>query len=260
MRKMKSLHILLVDDEYYLRQTMIRRIQELESDFRVEAEASDGQEALKLLKEKDIQLVFTDIRMPEMDGLVLSRKIHELYPDILTIVLTGYADFSYAQEALRNGVFDYLLKPVDPEALETVLNRALLRLKDSFELTSEEKEASGSLSAEASVEQAILYMQKHYMEDIDIGSLAEKLGFHSAYLTRLFNRYAGESPLKYLTNIRIHEAKRLLKDPSLSISAVGEKVGYPDQFHFSKTFRKATGLNPSAFRKQLEEETGSETP
>ena len=256
MIKQSSLHILLVDDEYYLRQTLVRRIGELGSEFRVEEEAENGQEALKLLKEKDIQLVITDIRMPVMDGLELSRKIQELYPDILTIILTGYADFSYAREALRYGVFDYLLKPVDPESLENVLNRASLRLRNDVELSLEDTadlSSSGNLSAKESVDQAIAYMRLHYMEDIDIGTMAEKLGFHSAYLTKLFNRYAGESPLKYLTSIRIHEAKKLLKDPSLTISAVGERVGYPDQFHFSKTFRKATGMNPSAFRKQSEE-------
>lgn len=253
MKKQKALHILLVDDEHFLRQNMLRRITELETDFVVEAQASDGQEALNILKEKDIQLVFTDIRMPVMDGLELSKKIHTLYPDILTIILTGYADFSYAQEALRYGVFDYLLKPVDSEQLESVLNHALLKLKNDYEISDDDAENQSSLSPEESVEKAISYMQQHYMEDIDIATLAEKLGFHSAYLTKLFNRYAGESPLKYLTNIRIHEAKRLLKDTSLSIGAVGEKVGYPDQFHFSKTFRKVTGVNPSSFRKQTEE-------
>ena len=88
------------------------------------------------------------------------------------------------------------------------------------------------------------------MEDIDIGSLADSLGFHSAYLTRLFNRYVGESPLKYLKNLRINEAKKLLRDSTLSIAETGARVGYPDQCHFSKTVRKITGMNPSAFRAQ----------
>ena len=103
------------------------------------------------------------------------------------------------------------------------------------------------------MQQAIRYMEEHYMEEIDIGVLASELGFHSAYLTRLFGRYAGTSPLKYLTNIRIAEARRLLLDTSLPISAIGARVGYPDQFHFSKTFRKATGENPSAFRKKAKQ-------
>ena len=88
------------------------------------------------------------------------------------------------------------------------------------------------------------------MEDIDIGALADSMGFTPAYLTKLFSRYVGETPLKFLTGIRIHEAKRLLLESTLTIKEVGEHVGYPDQFHFSKTFRKYTDMNPSAYRKQ----------
>ena len=223
-KKIQYYQVLLVDDEYYVRQSLLRRIRNLENeDFKVIGEAENGEEALDMLRKHDIQLVITDIRMPVMDGLDLTRKILEQYPHILTVILTGYADFEYARKALRYGAFDYLLKPVSEESLDNLLSRARTRLSE------------------------------HYMEDIDISLMASELGFHSAYLTRLFGRYAGVTPLKYLTNLRIQEAKRLLLDTSLPISVVGERVGYPDQFHFSKTFRKATGVNPSAFRKQEKE-------
>ena len=239
--------VILVDDEFYIRQSLQRHFNNLGSeDFKVIAEAENGQEALVLLEQHTVQMVITDIRMPVMDGLELARQIHEKYPHIVTVILTGYADFEYAQRSLRYGAFDYLLKPVSDEALDDLLVRARTVLNDLYELPEEKRT---SLSGEESVQQAIRYMQEHYMEDIDIGVLASEMGFHSAYLTRLFGRYVGISPLKYLTNIRIQEAKRLLLDTSLPISTVGEQVGYPDQFHFSKTFRKATGENPSAFRK-----------
>ena len=239
--------VILVDDEFYIRQSLQRHFNNLGSeDFKVIAEAENGQEALVLLEQHTVQMVITDIRMPVMDGLELARRIHERYPHIITVILTGYADFEYAQKSLRYGAFDYLLKPVGEEALDDLLGRARTVLNDLYELPEEKRT---SLSGEESVQQAIRYMKEHYMEDIDIGVLASEMGFHSAYLTRLFGRYVGISPLKYLTNIRIQEAKRLLLDTSLPISTVGEQVGYPDQFHFSKTFRKATGENPSAFRK-----------
>ena len=250
----KQLHhyqILLVDDEYFVRQSLLRRITDLkDDDFKVIGEAENGKEALDLLIKHDVQLVITDIRMPVMDGLELTKKIREKHPHILTVILTGYADFEYAQTALRYGAFDYLLKPVSEEALDDLLSRVRTGLEEFYELP---EDSRSQLSGEESVQQAIRYMEEHYMEEIDIGVLASELGFHSAYLTRLFGRYAGTSPLKYLTNIRIAEARRLLLDTSLPISAIGARVGYPDQFHFSKTFRKATGENPSAFRKKAKQ-------
>ena len=250
-KKIQYYQVLLVDDEYYVRQSLLRRIRNLENeDFKVIGEAENGEEALDMLRKHDIQLVITDIRMPVMDGLDLTRKILEQYPHILTVILTGYADFEYARKALRYGAFDYLLKPVSEESLDNLLSRARTRLSELYEPPEDER---NNMSGEEYVQLAIRYLNEHYMEDIDISLMASELGFHSAYLTRLFGRYAGVTPLKYLTNLRIQEAKRLLLDTSLPISVVGERVGYPDQFHFSKTFRKATGVNPSAFRKQEKE-------
>ena len=250
-KKIQYYQVLLVDDEYYVRQSLLRRIRNPENeDFKVIGEAENGEEALDMLRKHDIQLVITDIRMPVMDGLDLTRKILEQYPHILTVILTGYADFEYARKALRYGAFDYLLKPVSEESLDNLLSRARTRLSELYELPEDER---NNMSGEEYVQLAIRYLNEHYMEDIDISLMASELGFHSAYLTRLFGRYAGVTPLKYLTNLRIQEAKRLLLDTSLPISVVGERVGYPDQFHFSKTFRKATGVNPSAFRKQEKE-------
>lgn len=248
MTRLNHYNVLLVEDEMLLMQSLSRHIESLEAGFKVVCQASNGEDALKCLKKENIHLVMTDIRMPVMDGLALAKRIHEQYPHILTVILTGYADFDYAREALKQGVFDYMLKPVTMEDLENTLGRVRLHLQKFYEL--EEDPALVGKDAEEIVEYTVLYMREHYMDDIDISSFSASLGFTSAYLTKLFNRYKGDTQLKYLTDIRIHEAKRLLTDTGLPIREVGERVGYPDQFHFSKTFRKLTGLNPTAYRKQ----------
>lgn len=248
MTRLNHYNVLLVEDEMLLMQSLSRHIESLEAGFKVVCQASNGEDALKCLKKENIHFVMTDIRMPVMDGLTLAKRIHEQYPHILTVILTGYADFDYAREALKQGVFDYMLKPVTMEDLENTLGRVRLHLQKFYEL--EEDPALVGKDAEEIVEYTVLYMREHYMDDIDISSFSASLGFTSAYLTKLFNRYKGDTPLKYLTDIRIHEAKRLLTDTGLPIREVGERVGYPDQFHFSKTFRKLTGLNPTAYRKQ----------
>ena len=248
MIKIEHFNVLIVDDEHLIRQSLRRKIEETSDNFRISDECSDGAQALNILKEKDIHIVFTDIRMPVMDGLRLSSEIHARYPDIVTVILSGYADFSYAQTAVREGVFDYLLKPVTNENLKDVLERIEVTLQKKYELP--EDSALSKRSAKESVDFAVHYMRENYRDDIDLGALAEKMGFTSAYLTKLFNKYLGEAPLKYLTSIRINEAKRLLLTTDEPIARVGEMVGYPDQFYFSRTFRKYTGLNPSAYRKK----------
>lgn len=237
---------MLVEDEFLLRQSLSRHIEALGPFYKVICQFPDGMAALDALQTEDIHIVITDIRMPVMDGLSLARNIHERYPHILTIVLSGYADFKYAQEALRQGVFDYLLKPVSREKLESSLEKASLLLEKHFQLE-EDASLTGKDSQEI-IDYVILYIRSHYMDDVDFSELSSRFGFSSAYLTKLFSKHVGNTPLKYLTDIRIQEAKHLLLNTNLPIREVGAKVGYPDQFHFSKTFRKLTGVNPTAYR------------
>ncbi len=248
MRRIEHYNILLADDEFYLRQSLGRKITELDQSFMVAATAADGASALSALSENDIQVVFTDIRMPEMDGLALSAEIHKRYPDIVTVILTGYADFEYAKEAIHQGVFEYLLKPVSEEELSGVLSRISVQLKDMYELPEE----NGSLGK--GIEEAVSFLEqvmaRNFREDIDFGALAERFGFTSAYLSKSFARIHGESPSRYLTKIRIDEAKRLLAATDEPIARVGELSGYPDQFYFSRTFRKEAGENPTEYRKK----------
>ena len=258
MKKIKHYNIMLVEDEILLRQSLARHIDALEMGYKVVCQAPDGQTALDALASSDIHLIITDSRMPVMDGLALAKKVHDRYPHILTIVLSGYADFEYAQEALRQGVFDYLLKPVSREDLESALGKASLALEKHFQLE-EDTSLAGRDSREI-VDHVLLYLRNHYMDEVDFSELSSRLGFSSAYLTKLFNKYVGSTPLKYLTDIRIHEAKHLLLNTALPIREVGEKVGYPDQFHFSKTFRKLTGVNPTAYRQNPQTEKGEVPP
>ena len=199
-----------------------------------------------MLSGNRIHLLITDIRMPVMDGLALASRVQEQFPHILTVVLTGYADFEYAKEALRHGVFDYLLKPVNEDELQNVMNRARSFWKPMC--FPRIPVPTVPLRKLWTMRSAI--WKEHYREDIDFGKLSSDMGFTSAYLTKLFNRYVGETPLKYLTSLRIEEASRLLRETTYTIAEVGAQVGYPDQFHFSKTFRKLTGKNPSAYRKE----------
>lgn len=117
--------VLLVDDESYTRQGLRNLIDWEACGFRVTDEADNGEDALVMIRERQPDLVITDIRMPEMDGLELIRRSREELPACPSfIIISGYDDFSYAQQAVRYGVFDFVLKPID----EDVLVSALMKL------------------------------------------------------------------------------------------------------------------------------------
>lgn len=116
------INVMIVDDEERAR-TGIRTLIDWNSrGIAIAAEARDGVEALELLRETPIDILLTDIRMPEMDGLTLIEKVTETYPHIKCVIMSGFDEFAYAQKALALGASDYLLKPSrTQEILDTVL-------------------------------------------------------------------------------------------------------------------------------------------
>lgn len=107
-------HILIIDDEAGLRQTMARIL--LRAGFEVTTAAS-GKESLGIINEHTFDLIYLDIRMPDMNGLEVLRTIHEKFPEWPVILFTAQPDVHSAVEALRRGATDYLMKPLKPEVL-----------------------------------------------------------------------------------------------------------------------------------------------
>ena len=114
--------ILVVDDDPLIRGSLYELLQSQRYEVEI---ASDGAEALETLKRHPFQLVLADWKMPRMDGLTLLGHIRETYPDVNVIILTGFGNISSAVEAIRQGAFDYLTKPIQAEELDATIKRAL---------------------------------------------------------------------------------------------------------------------------------------
>ncbi len=118
------LKVLLVDDEYFIVQGLLVLIDWKAEGYEVAATAANGREALDYLKENKVDLVITDIAMPIMSGLELLETVRrEHISEAAFVILSGYSDFSYAQQAIRDGCMDYLLKPVEREELQRILRK-----------------------------------------------------------------------------------------------------------------------------------------
>ncbi|MBE7560264.1 sigma-54-dependent Fis family transcriptional regulator [bacterium] len=117
--------ILIVDDEEIVRKSLAGWF--TQSGYEVEA-APGGKEALKLVAERPFDLYFLDIKMPGMDGLELQRRIRQAQPDATVIILTAYGTVDTAVQALKDGAYDFLSKPFDPEHVEALVRRALERM------------------------------------------------------------------------------------------------------------------------------------
>lgn len=241
----------VVEDESLIRKNLIKKISSLNLPFELAGEASNGMDARLLIEKTFPDLVLTDIRMPQYDGLELAEYLHQNFPHIKVIILSGYDDFSYAQSAIKFQVKDYLLKPITLEALSESLHKVLISITSENEQLDTLVGGNNYLNQKDIYELLSRYLQENYSHDISFSDLAGQFGFTLEYLGKIFKKYSGETLSKYLTKLRMNEAKRLLLgNPELEIQKIGELVGYKDGFYFSRAFKSYTGIQPSEFRNQ----------
>jgi two-component system response regulator YesN len=121
--------VLIADDERMVKRTLRVLIETEIEGFAVIGEAKDGEQALRMAEESEPDLIITDVRMPVRDGLQLIQELTARQNTAEFIIISGYDDFTYAQTALRYGVADYLLKPIDPSYFISVLQKIKTRLQ-----------------------------------------------------------------------------------------------------------------------------------
>lgn len=124
-----SYKIIVADDEFYIRKKLLKIIDYVGLQLELAGDFENGQGVLDYLSGHHADIVLLDIRMPKVSGLDVARFIHENHPEIKVIILSGFSDFEYAQTTLRYQVFDYLLKPVEVDTLNTTLENCIHRIE-----------------------------------------------------------------------------------------------------------------------------------
>ena len=236
--------VYIADDEMWVIVGLKKRIEKTGLPFQVVGEANNGVMALEEIEKKKPDILFTDIRLPGYNGLELLELLRKKELDTKVVLISGYAEFEYAQSAIRNGAYDYLLKPIDQDKLQTVLERIL---GDG----STESGNVQELVAPSTIRKIMDEIKEHYTENITLTGLAEKYSISVSYLSELLKEHLQLSFSEYISSKRIQKAKELLADDSLSIEQIAEQTGYNDYFYFTKVFKKNTGISPSKYRKNL---------
>lgn len=245
--------LMVVEDETIIRRGIVKGIRWEELGFQVIAEAANGKNALKhldhaQLSEEIPDVMLVDIQMPVMNGLSLMKELQRFYPFIRIVVLSGYSDFDYAQQAMGFGAMGYLLKPTQ----KAEIAKTFFRIKKALD---EERitylsASSPKTKVDPIVEKLTQYIQTHYCDHITLESAADEFYMNPSYFSTFFKQKTGESFKHCVTRLRIEKAKKLLLETDLKTYDIAGLIGYEDFRYFCKLFKTVTGKTVMAFRRE----------
>ncbi|MBR3635850.1 MAG: response regulator [Lachnospiraceae bacterium] len=239
------LNVYTADDEVWVTLGLKKLLDKIDIESFVVGIANNGLTAKEEIAMFKPDVVFTDIRMPGLSGLDLLQTIPEVSPETKVVIITGFAEFAYAKEAVQHHAYDYLLKPIKKEDLirvmSAIVNERGDRNDDEYPAPAYDK----------MIDNVVSDIREHYTEDISLTSLAAKYNISMGHLSKMIKEHLQVNFSDYIASLRIQRAKELLRDESISIQEIAEIVGYNDYFYFTKVFKKVEGISPSKYRKEL---------
>ena len=241
------MNILIVDDELPAVQGILQIMDWKRLGIENAYVAYSLREAMEQFSQHYIELLLTDIEMQGGTGFDLIRWCNARNMRYVSIILSGFPNFHYAQRAITLGVFEYLLKLVNNSMLEGTLQRAVARLRQQNEVPVQRPDTD----AESLIEQVQFYIFDHISQEISRDEIAAYVNLSPKYLSTIFKRETSCTLSDYIRNERIAFAKRLLKQTNLPISMISENVGYDSLSYFSTVFRQVAGCSPREYRRRV---------
>lgn len=252
-------HILIVEKDAEIANSIIS---ELNTQYKFDY-APNGKEALKMLLNDRFNLVISGVTMPVMDGITMLKRIknNTAVSEIPVIILSSKEEVEHKLLGLKAGADAYISKPVDMDELHVRIDSLIdnvLRLRGKFSGASMQEERVEKVEVKGNDEilmERIMRSVNAHMSDPDynVDSLASDVSLSRAQLHRKMKDMTGLPTGRFLRNLRMEQAARLLREGKINISQVADKVGYIDQAHFFSAFKTHFGMSPTEYMESKKE-------
>ncbi len=248
------LRMMIVDDERAIRESLNVILDWNSIGIEVAGLYKNGAEAYEAMLDEYPDIVLTDVKMPGLSGLDLLSKARAAGMDTIFVILSGYAEFEFAKEAMRYGVRHYLLKPIS----EKQLNDVIREVRDECLRRAPSAEPVRPAAMSGDLVRIIKAYVRENLSDpgLSLKQISENTLFMNAdYVSKLFAKKTGERFSAYVSRHRIDKAKALLSAGTMRINEVAEQTGFENDIqYFSRSFKKAVGMTPSEFQRLSAEE------
>ncbi|MCR5332268.1 MAG: response regulator [Lachnospiraceae bacterium] len=253
--------VFLVDDEEIILKQIEQTVPWMDNGFEVIGMDTNPDKAVGRILELKPDVVISDLRMPKLDGHTLMRTVKEAGLDVEFVMLSAYGTFEDARTFFQQEGFDYLLKPLQIQEVQLVLEKLARKLakKKPFEAAIEANEVdevygvngvngvNDASSVNPAFAELIQYVKSHFAEKFTLSTLSKKFGLSAGYICNLFAKCYNTTLTCFVTKVRMEHAVELMKDKSYSLKNVAIECGYMDYFYFNKVFRGYYGVAPSQY-------------
>ncbi len=242
--------VYIVDDEWLIVENLINYIPWNENGFEVIGSSVNPVKAISEILEKKPQLIFCDLKMPSLDGITLLKKVRHEGLDCEFVMLSAFGEFEASRSFYRLDGFDYLLKPLNGQEAEILLER--LSRKISLKTPQKPVSTLGHTNVPA-FDEIIEYITKNCDKKHTLEKLSTKFNISQSHICGLFSKYYGSSFTVFLTNIRMKEAARLIIETETAFKEIAIQCGYSDYFYFYRVFKGYFGISPTEYQQRSSE-------
>lgn len=281
------LNVIIADDNHDVRKVLTTIIKWEDINAEVVFSAEDGAAVIDYLKEHEVDLIITDILMPNVTGIELAKHVYSERYGIIVLLLSAYSDAEYVREALKYDVREYFLKPLNRKTLDriTEIARELsqekerrilheqklydddyigtvkdalqrgLSLRDFIlekigesEVLESVEETTEDFNSEW-MEQVLSYIEANYGDfNVSVNGIASHLNLSAPYVSATFKKRMGCNLSTFITMFRMKKATELLVMSQYDIQKISSMVGYENVTSFNRNFKKCFGISPGQFR------------
>lgn len=236
-----------VDDEPLVLESFMSKPIFLECGFVNIGHCTNPLEAVKAITETQPDIVFTDLRMPGLNGVEMMEKLKKGGFGGEFVIISAYAEFYEARKFYNMSGFDYLIKPVSEQDLQTLLEKL------GHKLTSTKKKTNPSTETiSPELNKITAYLRKNLAEKHTLTSIGKKFYIYPTSISKLFSLHLETTFTAYLKNIRMEAAALLLKTSTKPVKEIASLCGYKDYFYFCNMFRDVNKCTPAAYRKEAQ--------
>ena len=253
------MRVLVIEDEDKAWQLIVRLLRQVDPGVQVVGEADNGNEGRELILKQLPDLAFVDIKMPGLSGLDMIRSLQPKKLQVNYVIISGYGEFHYAQEAIELGIKGYILKPVSYGDIERALNKAYTNLggysvpeevKQTVKVAAVDELLTDIDTKKSMVRNAVNYVRQNISVRCRLSDAAENLRVSPEYLSRIFHDEMKITFMSFVKKVKIEHACVLLQKTDLKVYEIAAATGYDNDKYFCNIFREVMGVSPKKYREQ----------